>query len=68
MLMAHDDIVTLPAKERPILDLLASVGPMYGLQLVTIFTVLRRLGLELKQQEATVPVHIVEHIERPAGE
>jgi len=31
--------------------------------LPTIFTVLRKLGLELKQQEATVPVYIVEHIE-----
>jgi uncharacterized protein (TIGR03435 family) len=36
--------------------------------LPTIFTVLRTLGLELKQQEATVPVYTVEHIERPAGE
>jgi hypothetical protein len=27
--------------------------------------VLRPLGLELKQQEATVPVYTVEHIERP---
>jgi uncharacterized protein (TIGR03435 family) len=36
--------------------------------LPTIFTVLRKLGLELKQQEATVPVYSVEHIERPAGE
>ena len=36
--------------------------------LPTIFTVLGRLGLELKQQEATVPVYTVEHIERPAGE
>jgi len=35
--------------------------------LPTIFTVLRKLGLELKQQEATVPVRTVEHIERPAG-
>jgi uncharacterized protein (TIGR03435 family) len=35
--------------------------------LPTIFTVLRKLGLELKQQEATVPVYTVEHIERPAG-
>jgi uncharacterized protein (TIGR03435 family) len=33
--------------------------------LPTIFTVLRPLGLELKQQEATVPVYTVEHIERP---
>jgi hypothetical protein len=36
--------------------------------LPTIFTVLRRLGLELKQQVATVPVYTVEHIDRPAGE
>lgn len=36
--------------------------------LPTIFTVLRKLGLELKQQQATVPVYTVEHIERPAGE
>ena len=34
--------------------------------LPTIFAVLRPLGLELKQQEATVPVYTVEHIERPA--
>jgi len=36
--------------------------------LPTLFTVLRKLGLELKQQEATVPVYTVEHIERPAGD
>ena len=36
--------------------------------LPTIFSVLRKLGLELKQQEATVPVYTVEHIERPAAE
>jgi uncharacterized protein (TIGR03435 family) len=35
--------------------------------LPTIFTVLGKLGLELKQQEATVPVYTVEHIERAAG-
>jgi uncharacterized protein (TIGR03435 family) len=35
--------------------------------LPTIFTVLRKLSLELKQQEATVPVYTVVHIERPAG-
>jgi uncharacterized protein (TIGR03435 family) len=34
--------------------------------LPTIFTVLRKLGLELKQQDATVPVYVVERIERPA--
>jgi len=36
--------------------------------LPTIFDVLRKLGLELKQREATVPVYTVEHIERPAVE
>jgi uncharacterized protein (TIGR03435 family) len=36
--------------------------------LPTIFTVLRTLGLELKQQEGTVPVYTVQHIERPAAE
>jgi uncharacterized protein (TIGR03435 family) len=36
--------------------------------LPTIFTVLRELGLELKRQEAAVPVYTVERIERPAGE
>jgi hypothetical protein len=36
--------------------------------LPTIFTVLRKLGRELRQEEATVPVYTVEHIERPAGE
>jgi uncharacterized protein (TIGR03435 family) len=35
--------------------------------LPTIFTLLGKLGLELKKQEATVPVYTVEHIERPAG-
>jgi uncharacterized protein (TIGR03435 family) len=35
--------------------------------LPTIFTVLGKLGLELKQQEVTVPVYTVVRIERPAG-
>ena len=44
-------------------------GPAAGFDdLPTVFTLLRKLGLELKQQEATVPVYTVEHIERPAGE
>ena len=34
--------------------------------LPTLFSVLNKLGLELKQQEATVPVYTVEHLERPA--
>ena len=36
--------------------------------LPTIFTVLGKLGLELKQQTATVPVYSLEHIERPAAD
>ena len=36
--------------------------------LPTIFTVLRPLGLELKQETATVPVYKVEQIERPSTE
>ena len=36
--------------------------------LPTIFTVLRPLGLELKQETATVPVYKVERIERPSTE
>jgi uncharacterized protein (TIGR03435 family) len=33
----------------------------------TIFTVLGKLGLELKRQEATLPVYTMEHIERPVA-
>ena len=33
--------------------------------LPTIFTVLGRLGLELQKQNASVPMYIVERIERP---
>lgn len=33
----------------------------------TIFSVLRKLGLELKQDKAPVPVYTVEHMERPAA-
>ena len=41
-----------------------AVNPFSGLP--TIFTVLGKLGLELKQQEAVLPVYTVERIERPA--
>lgn len=34
--------------------------------LPTVFTVLGKLGLELKRQEEILPVYTVEHIERPA--
>ncbi len=40
-------------------------NPFAGLP--TIFTVLGKLGLELKPQEDTLPVYTVEHIERPVG-
>jgi len=43
----------------------AETAPFAGLP--TIFTVLGKLGLELKQQKDTLPVYTVEHIERPAG-
>jgi PadR family transcriptional regulator PadR len=62
--MPHDDVVTLPKKERLILELLASVGPMYGLQLVeqsagalkrgTVYVTLGRMdakGLVESEQE-----------------
>ena len=35
--------------------------------LPTIFTVLGKLGLELKREEAILPVYTVERIERPAA-
>ena len=63
--MVHDDTVTLPRKERLILDLLASIGPMYGLQLVersegalkrgTVYVTLGRMeakGLVESEQES----------------
>ena len=40
-----------------------AANPFAGLP--TIFTVLRKLGLELKEQEDTLPAYTVEHIERP---
>ena len=36
-------------------------------ELPTIFTVLGKLGLELKRQEDILPVYTVERIERPAA-
>lgn len=41
------------------------VNPFAGLP--TIFTVVSKLGLELKRRQATLPVYTVEHIERPTG-
>jgi hypothetical protein len=40
-------------------------NPFSGLP--TIFTVLDRLGLELKRQEDILPVYTVERIERPTA-
>jgi uncharacterized protein (TIGR03435 family) len=42
-----------------------AVNPFVGLP--TIFTVLGKLGLELKRQEDILPVYTVERIERPAA-
>jgi len=42
-----------------------TVNPFAGLP--TIFTVLGKLGLELKRQEDILPVYTVERIERPAA-
>src|SRR5262245_47161164 len=66
--MAQDAIETLPRKERLILELLASGGPMYGLQLVersdgalkrgTVYVTLGRMeakGLVQSQQEPLPP-------------
>jgi uncharacterized protein (TIGR03435 family) len=33
----------------------------------TLFMVMRRLGLDLKQQKGQAEVYVVEHLERPAG-
>ncbi len=41
-----------------------AVSPFAGLP--TIFTVLGKLGLEMKRQEEILPVYTVERIERPA--
>jgi PadR family transcriptional regulator PadR len=62
--MAHTEPMTLPRKERLILELLAANGPMYGLQLVeqseralkrgTVYVTLGRMeakGLVESQQE-----------------
>lgn len=45
-----------------------TVGASPYADLPTIFTVLRPLGLELKQETATVPLYTVEHIERPSAD
>jgi PadR family transcriptional regulator, regulatory protein PadR len=69
--MAHDEILTLPGKERLILELLAANGPMFGLQLVehsdgalkrgTVYVTLGRMeakGLVTSEQETLPPAAI----------
>ncbi|HXH24144.1 MAG TPA: PadR family transcriptional regulator, partial [Vicinamibacterales bacterium] len=66
--MQHSRPVTLPPKERRILELLVSAGPMYGLQLVeqsggalkrgTVYVTLGRMeakGLVVSEQEPLPP-------------
>src|SRR3954467_90565 len=66
--MAQDGVGPLPRKERLILELLASLGPLYGLQLVehsdgalkrgTVYVTLGRMeakGLVESQQEPVSP-------------
>ncbi|HLK18946.1 MAG TPA: TIGR03435 family protein [Bryobacteraceae bacterium] len=45
----------------------ATPNPNAFAGLPTIFAVLRKLGLELRRQEETLPVYTVERIERPVG-
>jgi PadR family transcriptional regulator PadR len=80
--MAQDDIMTLPAKERLILDLLVSSGPMFGLQLVeqsegglkrgTVYVTLGRMeakGLVASEQEPLSPgaIGLPRRIYRPTA-
>jgi DNA-binding PadR family transcriptional regulator len=80
--MAHTGGVALPRKERLILELLASEGPMYGLQLVeqsdgalkrgTVYVTLGRMeakGLVESQQEPVPPggIGLPRRIYRPTA-
>ena len=80
--MADPDVITLPRKERLILELLASEGPMYGLQLVeqsggalkrgTVYVTLGRMEakrLVESQQEPAVPgaIGLPRRIYRPTA-
>jgi len=80
--MMHDGVVTLPRKERLILELLASDGPMYGLQLVdrsdgalkrgTVYVTLGRMetkGLVESEQEPVPPggIGLPRRIYRPTA-
>jgi DNA-binding PadR family transcriptional regulator len=80
--MAEDGIVTLPKKERLILEFLAADGPMYGLQLVersdgalkrgTVYVTLGRMeakGLVESEQEPVPPggIGLPRRIYRPTA-
>src|SRR6476619_7017061 len=80
--MAHSGVETLPRKERLILELLASGGPMYGLQLVehsdgalkrgTVYVTLGRMeskGLVASEQEPLAPggIGLPRRIYRPTA-
>ena len=80
--MANHDRVTLPQKERLILELLTSEGPLFGLQLVeqsngalkrgTVYVTLGRLeakGLVESQQEPLPPggIGLPRRIYRPTA-
>ena len=80
--MVDNGLVTLPRKERFILELLASAGPMYGLQLVeqsagalkrgTVYVTLGRMeakGLVESQQEPVPPgaIGLPRRIYRPTA-
>ncbi len=80
--MSFDDVVSLPNKERLILELLAAGGPMYGLQLVeesegalkrgTVYVTLGRMeakGLIESEQESLPPgaIGLPRRIYRPTA-
>src|SRR5204862_8318137 len=80
--MADHDVATLPKKERLILALLSSEGPMYGLQLVeesggalkrgTVYVTLGRMetkGLVASQQAPLPPaaIGLPRRVYRPTG-
>src|SRR5882724_1078429 len=80
--MVDNGLMPLPKKERLILELLASVGPMYGLQLVeqsdgalkrgTVYVTLGRMeakGLVQSEQEALPPggIGLPRRIYRPTA-
>jgi DNA-binding PadR family transcriptional regulator len=80
--MADDNVAALPRKERLILELLSSEGPMYGLQLVeqsggllkrgTVYVTLGRLeakGFVESQQEPLPPggIGLPRRIYRPTA-